>query len=95
MTTSEIKNVLVERGYDDSHAELVAKELGFIDSQLEKPLNQWLENNEETEVVIEGVSLMELMQNNELEYPAALLSIDWIYKEPNVALSVLKQVIQY
>lgn len=92
METDEIKEVLIQRGYNKTDAELMARELVLIDSHLNEPLELWLELKEESEVEVKGISLKKLMQRNKLTYPAALLSVDWIYKEPDIALSVLKSV---
>lgn len=91
METNEIKNILVQRGYNEKRAYFVAGELTNIDAHLVEPLNLWIADETETEIEYQGISLRELMQRNKLKYPAALLSIDWIYKDPEVALSVLKQ----
>ncbi len=91
METNEIKEILVKRGYNDQRADLVSRNLAAIDARLQEPLYIWLMKNQETEVELEGVSIKQLMLRNKLKYPAALLSIDWIYKEPNVALAVLKK----
>lgn len=90
MNTNEIKDILVQRGYNENRAELVARELTIIDSELIEPFDQWLSKGTETEVEYKGVSLMHLMQHYKLTYPAALLSIDWIYKDEEIALSILK-----
>ena len=90
MNTNEIKEILVQRGYNENRAELVARELMNIGSELIEPLNKWIDNGTETEIEYKGVSLIHLMQHNKLTYPAALLSIDWIYKDSKIALSILK-----
>lgn len=90
MNAIEIKEILVQRGYNENRAELVARELINIDAELIDPLNKWLDDGKETEVEYEGVSLMHLMRQSKLTYPAALLSIDWIYKDAETALPILK-----
>lgn len=92
MNTNEIKEILVQRGYNENRAELVSRELIKIDPELIKPLNDWLKEGIETELEYQGVSLLHIMQRGKLTYPAALLSIDWIYKDAEKALPILKRV---
>ena len=90
MKAIEIKDILIQRGYNENSAELVANDLVKIDSNLVEALDKWLTEEKETEVECQGVSLKGIMQQYKMKYPAALLSIDWIYKEPEVALLRLK-----
>lgn len=90
MNANEIKDILVRKGYNERHANLVAQDLVKIDPHLVEPLNNWLVAGIETEIKYRGVSLKSLMERVKLKYPAALLTIDWVYKEPDLALSVLK-----
>ncbi|MBO7489489.1 MAG: hypothetical protein J6T88_04340 [Bacteroidales bacterium] len=91
MDTTEIKKILIKRGYQEKLAEVVAKELMTIDNRLVKPLSIWLEKGEESEVVIDDVSLKKLMFEKKMKYPAALLTMDWMYKEPEVAIPIVLQ----
>ena len=44
-----------------------------------------MEQNEESDYAAEGFTLLELKQKFEMTYPAALLTIDWLLKEPDMA----------
>lgn len=90
MKSHDIKCILIERGYNSKRAELVANELKTIDQKLLEPFNRWLDTGEETDLKVNGISILELMQTYNLKYPAALLSIDWIIKNPKEALSVIR-----
>lgn len=90
MNIFEIQEVLINRGYSEKLAKIVADELINIDSHLNQELNLWLVNEEETDVVYRDISLKDLQSRFKLTYPAALLSMDWIYKEPEIALSAMK-----
>lgn len=91
MNTTEIIDILVKRGYNENRAKLVAKDLVDIEQCLLEPLNKWLVDGTETEVEYQGISIKKLMEQNKLKYPAALLTIDWIYKDSEKALSILKK----
>lgn len=90
MNVNEIKDILVKKGYNERRANLVAQDLAKIDTNLVEPLNKWLVTGVETEIKYQGASLKSIMERAKLKYPAALLTIDWIYKEPELALSVLE-----
>lgn len=90
MNTNDIITILIQRGYNKDRANLVANELVNIEPCLQEHINKWLTKGEETEIVYKDVSLKKLIKQNNLKYPAALLTIDWIYKDPESALSILK-----
>ena len=91
MTRIERLNVLLERGYQKIIAEKVVEALMDVSSILENPLNVWLETGEESEVVIDGFSLKKLMTEKNMKYPAALLSMDWLIKEPDIAIPIMSK----
>lgn len=93
MKTTEIVDILVKKGYNENHAKLVAENLVGIEQCLLEPLNKWLIDDVETEVEYQGISINKLMKQNKLKYPAAILTIDWIYKDPKKALSILNNVV--
>lgn len=79
-----IKAKLLEQGYDAKSATLVASELTKIEPSLELLLNDWL-GGKETDFEAEGYSISGLMKSRRMTYPAALLTIDWLLKEPSLA----------
>lgn len=91
METRQIIETLLERGYDLRSAKLVTPDLLQLSIPLQPLFESWL--NDETyraDYSIEGYSISSLMEEREMEYPAALLTIDWIIKEPKNALRSLK-----
>lgn len=95
MKKNEIKAILLERGYNEKQASLVAIELEMIDTNLFEPLQLWLKDETITDAEYKGLSLTRLMQKYQMTYPAALLSLDWVYKEPEKALEKLSPAIQH
>ena len=76
---------LVSAGYPEAAAKVTAQELSKIDSSLNKALCSWLENGDETDMTVEGFSLSGLKVKHKMTYPAALLTMDWLIKEPKEA----------
>ena len=89
-----IQKTLIERGYPEKQADFVVSNLLEIDQTLQKGLLLWLENLEETDYQIEGFKLSELKQKFNMTYPAALLTIDWLIKEPETAIKGINRGIR-
>lgn len=90
----QTKKVLTERGYTPKQAERVAAELQQIDRCLVNGLQSWLLHGKETDYTIEGITLSVLKQKFEMTYPAALLTMDWIIKEPELAIKSINRGIK-
>lgn len=89
-----IKKTLIERGYPEKQADSVASDLLGINQTLQKGLLLWLENQEETDYHIEGIKLSELKTKFGMTYPAALLTMDWLIKEPELAIKSIHRGIR-
>ncbi|WP_317346214.1 hypothetical protein [Phocaeicola plebeius] len=95
MEKNYIYNVLTKRGYDEYSARLVAAELTMLHKPLDVYLEKWIQNES---VIIDydanGYSVKQLMEERGMAYPAALLSMDWLIKEPIKAMESLKRGIR-
>lgn len=85
MNTKDILKALIEHGYSEKQAMHTAQELMELSESLKTLLARWMEQNEESDYAAEGFTLLELKQKFEMTYPAALLTIDWLLKEPDMA----------
>lgn len=95
MTVLEIKSILLDRGeYNDAQAKKVAEELSCIDKSLRSALDKWLATGETEYKEAEGISTELLYEKLEMIYPAALLTIDWLIKEPTIALPAINPLLQ-
>lgn len=87
-----IKQTLIQRGYPEKAAILVAEKLINISPQLKPALDAWLTTGAEPEVCSEGFSTKTLMEKqSRMKYPAALLSIDWLRREPQIAKPIIEK----
>lgn len=92
MTTNEITEILMCRGYSKSSASLVASEIQKINASLIPLWEAWLEDeNNCQDYKSEGYSISYFMKSRHMKFPAALLTIDWLLKEPKNALTALKK----
>ncbi len=85
MKKEEIIHILIDNHYPEVQAEGVACELMAIDEQLVPLLENWTKNKEESDYSVDCFSLMGLKKQYSMSYPAALLSIDWLIKDPLTA----------
>lgn len=87
-----IKQTLIQRGYPEKAAILVADKLAKISPCLKPALDAWLSTGAEPEESAEGFSTKSLMEKQKnMKYPAALLSIDWLIREPNIAKPIIEK----
>ena len=86
-----MKDILINRGFTEKQASRLAEELSNIDERLKDALDKWLKDGTETEYMAESISIIGLKQQYEMTYPAALLSIDWVLKDPDNAVKCIKK----
>lgn len=92
---NQIKQILIDRGYNERNATLVAQELTRLATPLQPLITKWLDDEQRLEdFEAEGYSISGLMQKRGMTYPAALLTIDWLLKEPEEAKLSLKRGIK-
>ena len=89
-----IQDILIERGYPEKQAISVTSDLQAIDSALQNGLQSWLADQTETDYLIEGFKLSDLKQKFDMTYPAALLTVDWLIKEPELAKKSIQRGIR-
>ena len=95
MDKLEILEILMQRGYTQRNASLVAEEMVNIAPQLQQYLEAWLMDKSYNENYEVGkYSLKRLQEERRMNYPAALLTMDWMIKEPEAALRSLNRGIK-
>lgn len=90
----KIKQVLLERGYTDKQANTVINDLLAMDESLKEGFSLWMKSEKETDYTIKGITLSELKKKFGMTYPAALLTMDWVIKEPEKAIESINQGIR-
>ena len=86
MNQQQIKHRLIECRYPERFIDVVSKELLSVSSSLQPIVENWLIRGKEEDYTFNGYSLLDLCNTKGLQYPAAILTIDWIMKEPDVAV---------
>ena len=87
----KIRNVLIDRcNYSEMEARETAKDIcGFTSEDLRNAVREWIHKGEITEVWEGKFSTQGLMKNHSMEYPAALVFINWYRSSPTEAESAL------
>ena len=81
-----VYKTLLERGYNEKTARMVLPDLLGLSEPLKSLLKAWLENEkQQSDYAIAGFSVSEMQKERGMNYPAALLTIDWLIKEPENA----------
>jgi len=94
MKIEKIQQTLIGHNYSPRIAEKVASELMLLEAPLVPLLESWIEKGEETDYEASGYSVKGFMTSPGMKYPAALLTIDWILKEPEKAIAAIKHGIR-
>lgn len=90
-----ITKILIGRGYPEKAAILVAQKLSDLTGSLKEVASVWLNTAEELEISSHGHSTTSLMKRHPgMTYPAALLTIDWLEREPKKAKSIIEKGIR-
>ncbi len=77
---------LLERGYDEKKARMVLPDLLDLSEPLKNLLKAWLENEkQQSDYAVAGFTVSEMQNERGMNYPAALLTMDWLMKEPEKA----------
>ncbi len=78
-------------GCDDQRAAYTEEKLSQIDSSLKPILDRWLlDGAEDSEESFHGYSVSLLMKQYHMKFTGAVLTLDWIIKDPAVAEKALK-----
>lgn len=94
MNKEIIVKKLLDSKYPEKQAESVAEELALLDNSLLDLLHKWVSDSIETDIIAENISLLDLKHKYQMTYPAALLTIDWLIKEPKVAIEAITRGIK-
>ena len=88
---NKIYMALIENGYSEKSAKLVLDDLLHLSAPLNDYLLEWIENETCKDYNIDEFSIHEFQEKRNMKYPAALLTMDWLLKEPIKAKESLKR----
>lgn len=84
------KEILLEHGYPEQAATVTEENLDKLSGKFAIARDKWLNDSIETDIESNGFSTSGLMQRFKgMTYPAALLSIEWLEREPEKAKPII------
>ena len=88
-----MKKMIIERlSCDEKTAERLEAKLKSISEELKPILNAWLENGtQDNSQMFNGYSLNSLMAKDGMKFTGALLTLDWLIREPETAAAVIEK----
>lgn len=87
-----IKKILIEKGYPEKAAATTAVSISKLTGIMKDAIEGWLHSGKETEIESNGYSTSTLMKKFKgMTYPAALLTIDWLKREPEIAKKAIER----
>lgn len=88
-----MKKIIIQRlNCDKKTAERLEMKLNAISDELKPILNDWLEyGSENSEIEFYGYSINSLMKKEGMKFTGALLTLDWLIREPQKAASVIEK----
>jgi hypothetical protein len=88
----ELEQILIsELGYSKQAAKVTAHDLNNLDPYLKVAFTRWLTTRETDDITVATFSALKLMRQKAFSYPAALVALDWLIKEPVVAAKELSK----
>lgn len=91
-----IRNLLMSRfGYSVQDVDLLSRDLEQLDSTLVPILAKWVSDGTCSDATeYSGYSIDSLCSRFDMNFIAALLTLDWIIKEPEKALTAIKNGVE-
>lgn len=94
MKQKEIIQSLLEKGYNGIQAKRLSVSLAKLSPSLLERFFIWTKTGEEKDFESHGLSIKGLMSKYGLKYPAALLSMDWVERDPETAVKAINKGIR-
>lgn len=89
----DIKTILIDKyGYSEQEAKAVESDLSALDERVAKIFEAWkTDGAESSDIEFNGYSVDSLRADYGMNFFAALVTLDWIAKDPESALCALRQ----
>lgn len=91
-----MKALIMERlQCSEKRAEIIANDLEKLHPELQPLLERWIKDGHcEDATLYHGYSLDTLMAEKRLKFTGAILTLDWILKDPDMALKALREQVK-
>ena len=87
----ELKDLLMRRsGYSEDYAVSILKDVECMDTLLQGIWKNWCQSEEiDDHLRVEGYTVAGLMEQFGLDFTGAILTMDWLIKDPKTAMEAL------
>lgn len=90
-----IREILLSRGCPTQQVNTIAQKIENLSPQLKPAMNEWLDNESMPVAEVDGYTTASLMdQFKGMQYPAAILLLDWLIKDPETAKQAINKGIR-
>lgn len=88
-----MKDIIMERlDCDEKTAERLAAKLTAISDELKPILEEWLVSGvESNDIEFNGYSINSLLKKDGVKFTGALLTLDWLIRDPKKAAAVIEK----
>lgn len=86
-----IRDKLTEMKYRESNIIMLVNRLSNLSPQVEEQFLKWLSGEDEISLEIQDISFSELRKGHNLNPIASFLTLDWLVREPEKAISVIRR----
>ncbi len=89
-TQKELEKILADEfGYNSKEAEVSAEDLLKAGADLQEAFEHYRKDKTIDYIVVEGYTIETIMKIHKMEFPGALLALDWLRREPEKAKHAL------
>ena len=90
----DVKEKLIASGYSEVQANIVIDKLSKVDEEFKDGIQNWVDCGKMIEFTIDQINTTSLMRQYGLSYPAAVLTLDWVKRDPAAAKEAIKRGIK-
>ncbi|MCR5024065.1 MAG: hypothetical protein K6A90_07010 [Lachnospiraceae bacterium] len=94
MRMTIIEKIIKKNHCSKTDAAEIADGVRWLDDKLKPIFDAWINDKPYTDISISGYSIESLINDYDMEFTGALLTLDWICKDPNMAISALRSGIK-
>ncbi len=85
------QRLLNEFNYPEKGAQLIIKKLSNCQPEIKAAFNRWWQTGQLTSFAIENYTVQRLQKEHAMNPIAAFLTLDWLLREPETALTSLRK----
>lgn len=94
MGMSIIEKIIRKNHCSKADAKEVAEGVKALDAKLKPIFDAWINDKPYTDITVFGYSIESLMKDYDMEFTGALLTMDWLCKDTEMAVNALKHGIK-